>query len=158
MDVLSVALSGLVGVVFGSVVTLLDERRRQHRDEMGAARALYFEMTTNAVYMKNMAARNPLTDLSHSTWDATQSKVATLLSPGDLKVVAEAYAMLALCQGTVDAVRARGNLASINDLNVWAQGHNSFLDGVIVLRRTAWSKNDQKDLAKPRGAEETAPA
>jgi hypothetical protein len=152
MGVLSVALSGLIGVVFGSMVTLLDERRRRHQDEMGAGRALYFEMASNAAYMKSMAAVSPLIDLSHVTWDATQSKVATLLAPSDLKVVAEAYAMLAICQGMVDAVRARGR-ASVNDRNVWIQGHNSFLDGVVVLHRTAWSKKDQKNLAKPRDEE-----
>ena len=141
MDMLSVALSGLVGVVFGSVVTLLDERRRIHRDEMGAGRALYFEMAKNTVYLKGMTGRSPLTDLSHGTWDATQSNVASLLTPRDLKVVAE-------------AARERGSLVSVSDQNIWALGHNSFIDGVMVLRRTAWSKKDQKELAKPPYAQD----
>lgn len=157
MDVLSVALSGLAGALIGSLITLLDERRRSHRDEMGAGRALYFEMAQNAAYLKNMVAVAPLADLSHVTWDATQSRVATLLAPGDLKVVAEAYAMLAICQGTIDTVRGRG-MVSVSERNVWIQGHNSFLDGAVVLHRTAWSKKDQKDLAKPRDDESAVPA
>jgi len=150
MDLLSVALSGLVGAVLGSVATLLEERNRRHRDEMGAARALYFEMVGNAAFLKRVVERSPLTDLRRATWDATQSRVATLLAPNDLKAVAEAYGMLPVCQANIDAARARGHLVSADDLNVWAGGYNSFLDGVIVLRRTAWSKKDQEDLAKPR--------
>jgi hypothetical protein len=121
---------------------------------MGAGRALYFEMAKNTVYLKGMTGRSPLTDLSHGTWDATQSNVASLLTPRDLKVVAEAYTMLALCQANVDAARERGSLVSVNDQNIWALGHNSFIDGVMVLRRTAWSKKDQKELAKPPYAQD----
>jgi uncharacterized membrane protein YccC len=44
MDWLSVAVSGLVGAVVGSVIALagafLVERWRRHHDEIGAARAL----------------------------------------------------------------------------------------------------------------------
>ena len=147
MDLLSVALSGLVGAVIGAVVTLLDSRRRTRTDEVGAAKALYFEMETNAFYLSMMAELSPLTDLTHQTWDATQSRVANLLAPDDLRVVALAYGDLALCQSNIDASRARANSVSDPARKIWFDGYNRFHTALSVLRRV-WDAKDQPAIAK----------
>jgi hypothetical protein len=135
VDLVSVMLSGLAGAVIGSVLSLLGayklERWRLHRDEVGAAKALYFETETNAFYLSTMAEQSTFTDLTHQTWDATQSRVANLLAPNDLRVVALAYGDLALCQSHVDAARARAGSVSDLERSIWFDGYNSFLRALV---------------------------
>jgi uncharacterized membrane protein YccC len=83
MDLVSLAVSGLVGAVLGSVIAMagafLVERWRRRRDEIGAARALYFEMVDNALRLEGMAQGGTRSDdLRRDTWDQTLAKVATL--------------------------------------------------------------------------------
>ena len=136
-----------VGAVIGAVATLLDSWRRTRHDQVGAAKALYFEMETNAFYLSMMAELSPLTDLTHQTWDATQSRVANLLAPGDFRVVALAYGELALCQSNIDAARSRADSVSDAERKIWFHGYNRFIAAMAVVRRV-WAAEDQPVIAK----------
>lgn len=114
---------------------------------MGAAKALYFEMETNAFCLSMMADRSPMTDLTRQTWDSTQSRVANLLAPNDLRMVALAYGDLALCQSNIDAARAGAHSVSDLDRKVWFDGYNRFLTALAVLRQI-WPTEDQPAIAK----------
>jgi hypothetical protein len=159
MDWLSLAASGLVGAVLGSGVSLAGafglERWRRHVDELGAARALYFEMVGNATSLKRMSEGLRLTDLTRATWDVAQSKVATLLSPSDFMVVARSYGLLPHCEARIDSARASG-VVTKDDQQFWASGAIGVLNGVIALKPIVWSDREHAVLEKAEEARDEA--
>jgi hypothetical protein len=111
-------------------------------------------MATNATLLGLMAqAKIPLADLAQRSWDVVQTKIATLLEPGQLRLIARAYALSITYQGNIDAARRRGNRVSQSDMKVFAGGHKEFHDAAEVLRLRAWSKGERDDLANPKASE-----
>jgi hypothetical protein len=151
MDLFSLAVSGLLGAVLGSAISLGGayrlEQWRRHRDEIGADRSLYFEMKSNAMSLKRMSEGHKLTDLTQATWDATETRVATLLSPSDFMVIALSYGMLPYSQARIDDARARG-AATTSDETFWLGAAIDIQKGVIALKPVVWSDREGKALDK----------
>ncbi|MDO8483547.1 MAG: hypothetical protein Q7S35_01235 [Candidatus Limnocylindrales bacterium] len=152
MDLVAIFLSGLGGAVVGSLLTyigaaIIDNDRRTEA-KRGAARALYFEVVNNAVYLRSMSEGSvPIRHVRSDTWEATLSQVASLLQPFKLKTVARPYFMAEAGRPNVDAAMAVS--ASTDDFRRgWADDADMFDAAAAVLREAGWSADEREDLAK----------
>lgn len=151
MNSIGVLLSGLGGALAGSLIAIVGaawlQGRAQQQDQRGAARALYFEVISNANRLRRIVSPGPVVGrLSDSTWQATQSRMGALLNPQELMAVAQPYAMLALFQELIDSARESGMLSEADQKEL-TRGSGAFIQAVGVLSAKAWTKREREELA-----------
>ena len=160
---MDIFLSGLGGALIGSLIGFLGawwlQQRTVRHEEIGAARALFFEMVANAGTLRAVAWRESTgrraDTLVRTTWEATQSKVGTLLEPNDFLIVALAYDDLALWQTYIDE---RVGLKSLDpsDKRTLGEVADSIVEAAEKLRDRAWSKRELNNFPVFRGGAQAA--
>ena len=141
-------LAGLAGVLFGAFITLRLERLRENRLNAGAARVTFWELAENKGHLEGAIARAETAPLVTETWPETRARLAAMLSPGDLGVVAGAYMGLT----TTKLVWAQSPLGSPMGA-VGVPPTQAALDRVIpardILERRGWpSDRERAELHK----------
>jgi hypothetical protein len=160
-----VFLSGLGGALVGSLIGFLGSWWIQHRalnhDEKGAARALFFEMVANAavlrrvVYNRETGSRSE--NLASSTWESTQSRVASLLTPNELLLVAQAYEDLPHWQSFIDEHEHDGRSENGEwdtfgrEWDMLTEVADSIVEAAEILRDRGWAKRDLDNFPAFRG-------
>jgi hypothetical protein len=87
---------GLLGLIGAVIVTSADDRR-WGRENVAAARLVFYEAMANRIMLKEPTKGVFLGNLAtKAAWEAEQVRVASLLTQPDLEVVATAYRMLAV--------------------------------------------------------------
>lgn len=89
--------SGLIGAVIGGVIVVWAEQWRWRRENVAAARLVFFEVLANRIMLKEPTKGVFLGNMAtKEAWDAEQVRVASLLESKELEIVAKAYRMLAI--------------------------------------------------------------
>jgi hypothetical protein len=87
---------GLLGLIGAVIVTSADDRR-WGRENVAAARLVFYEAMANRIMLKEPTKGVFLGNLAiKAAWEAEQVRVASLLTQPDLEAVAAAYRMLAV--------------------------------------------------------------
>lgn len=84
-----------VGAFFGAAgwlcVGIYMQRRQSEREARNAARAVYFELTMNAIDIRVAAEHLVFQPLRRAVFDGLLPQLATWLQPDELETIVEAY-------------------------------------------------------------------
>lgn len=157
-EVVDVFLSGLGGALLGSLIGFVGswwvQGRALRHDERGAARALFFEMVANADILRRVAWSRETHErperLARTSWESTQSRIGSLLSPNELLMVAQSYEGLPGWQTFIDD-HAGSDAPSAREQDMLADVADSIVEAAEILRDRAWSKRDLNNFPEFRG-------
>lgn len=109
-------LTGLIGAVIGGVIVVWAEQWRWRRENVAAARLVFFEVLSSRIMLKEPGKGVFLGNMAtKEAWDAEQVRVASLLESKELEIVAKAYRMLAITLETRASIGDAAWRASFND-------------------------------------------
>lgn len=153
------ALGGaFVGSVLGFLGSWFIQRYVQKRDEMAAARALFFELVANAGLLRDatvarVLGKEPLR-VTRTTWESTQTRVASLLTPKEFLKVAEAYQNAPLWQTYIDEHAADPDAS---DRETLLRVADSYIKAADILRDRGWPRKDLADFPELHPASQVKP-